>query len=104
MQNPTTTDEAMNIVMVNGYGRTYRPLGVVVHAHSRYTMDVSTLVLQNMVQPGDDHRGYEVSMMVQTTVTGAYFVAERPMYWNTGSPSLGGTLGGSDVIGYTQGA
>lgn len=104
LQNPTNTDEAMNIVMVNGYGRIYRPLGVVVHAHSRYTIDVSALVLQNMVQPGDDHRGYEVSMTVQTTVTGAYFVAERPMYWNTGSPSIGGTAGGSDVIGYTQGA
>lgn len=98
LQNPTASDETMNVVMVNGYGRVYRPLGIVVHAHSRYTMDVTALVLQNMVQAGDDHRGYEVSMTISS---GAAFVAERPMYWNTGSA---GTQGGSDVIGYVQGA
>lgn len=98
LQNPTGSDEAMNVVMVNGYGRIYQPTGVVVHAHSRYTMDVSALVLQNMVQAGDDHRGYEVSMTISSS---AAFVSERPMYWNTGS---GGTLGGDDVIGYVQGA
>lgn len=103
LQNPTANSESMNIVMINGYGRIYRPTGVVVAPHSRYTMDVSALVLQYMVQSGDDHRGYEVSMTVSTTTNGAYFVAERPMYWNTGSPTVGGTIGGSDVIGYVMG-
>jgi hypothetical protein len=99
VQNPTGNDEALSVTMVNGYGRVYVPAGIVVHAHSRYTMDVTSLVLQYLVQPGDDHRGYEVSLSVQTTGTGAFFVAERPMYWNTGSV---GTSGGSDVIGYSN--
>lgn len=99
VQNPTSNDEALSVTMINGYGRVYVPTGIVVHAHSRYTMDVTSLVLQYLVQPGDDHRGYEVSLSVQTSGTGAFFVAERPMYWNTGS---GGTSGGSDVIGYSH--
>lgn len=98
LQNPTGGDETMNVVIVNGYGRIYRPTGVVVHAHSRYTLDVTSLVLQYMVRAGDDHRGYEVSM---TIASSAAFVSERPMYWNSGSA---GTLGGSDVIGYVPGA
>ncbi len=100
LQNPTATDETISVTMVNGYGRVYKPTPFVVHAHSRYTVDVTSLVLQYMVQPGNDHRGYEVSMTVLTNTAGAYFVAERPMYWNTGS-GPGGTVGGSDVIGYT---
>jgi endoglucanase len=98
LQNPMSNDEIIEISMINGYGRIYKPAAIVVHAHSRYTLDVSALVLQYMVQPGNDHRGYEVSMTVQTAVQGASFVAERPMYWNTGS---GGTVGGSDITGYT---
>lgn len=98
LQNPTANDENVYISLVNGYGRSYMTGSLTVHAHSRFTLDISALVLQNLVQPGDDHRGYEVSMSVQTTTPGAYFVAERPMYWNTGG---GGTQGGSDVIGYT---
>src|SRR5579875_149679 len=98
LQNPTANNEVINITMVNGYGRIYKPNGITVKAHSRYTLDVTALVLQYMVRPGDNHLGYEVSMTVQTTAQGAYFVAERPMYWNTGP---GGTIGGSDVLGYT---
>jgi endoglucanase len=98
LQNPTANPETINIALVNGYGRIYHPASIVIPPHSRYTLDVTTQVLQSLVQPGDDHRGYEVSMTVETTVAGAVFVAERPMYWNTGA---GGTLGGSDVLGYT---
>lgn len=98
LQNPTAIDESVNLTLVNGYGRIFIPASVLVHAHSRYTLDITYLILQNMVQRGDDQRGYEVSMTVQTSAPGAYFVAERPMYWNT---AAGGTQGGSDVIGYT---
>lgn len=98
LQNPTATPESISITMINGYGRIYRPANVTVAAHSRYTMDVTAQILQHMVQAGDDHRGYEVSLTVETTTQGAFFVAERPLYWNTGT---GGTIGGDDVIGYT---
>jgi len=100
LQNPTGSNETIYVTLVNGYGRVYTPSGYLVPAHSRYTVDITALVLQTMVQPNDDHRGYEVSMTVQTIAPGAFFVAERPMYWNTGS---GGTQGGSDVIGYVGG-
>jgi hypothetical protein len=97
LQNPTSSDELLSLTMVNGYGRISTQNGILVHAHSRYTIDITSLVLQNLVQAGDDHRGYEVSLSVYSTTTGAFFVAERPMYWNTGS---GGTQGGTDVIGF----
>jgi endoglucanase len=96
LQNPTSNDETIYISLVNGYGSSYVPGGFLVHAHSRYTVDVSALVWQNLAMRGDDHRGYEVSMTVRTTQAGAAFVAERPMYWNAG-----GTQGGTDVLGYT---
>lgn len=100
LQNPTANNETINVVMVNGYGRVYKPASIALQAHSRYTLDVSALVLQNMVRTNDDHRGYEVSMTVQSTSNTAYFVAERPMYWNISDPNVGG----SDVIGYVPGA
>lgn len=100
LQNPTNSNETIYVTLVNGYGRVYTPNGYLVPAHSRSTVDITALVLQALVQPNDDYRGYEVSMTVQTIAAGAFFVAERPMYWNTGS---GGTQGGSDVIGYAGG-
>ncbi|HEY4385766.1 MAG TPA: hypothetical protein VGN34_15020, partial [Ktedonobacteraceae bacterium] len=96
LQNPTSSTETIYLTLVNGYGRVYSPPGIQVPAASRHTVDVTAMVLQSMVLPGDDHRGYEVSLTAYTT--GGAFVAERPMYSNTGA---GGTQGGTDVIGYT---
>lgn len=97
LQNPTTTAETIVITMVNGYGRVYS-VSVPVGASTRATIDITNLVLTKMVLPGDDHRGYEVSMTVQT-LNGAKFVAERPMYFNTAGSAFP-TVGGTDVIGY----
>ncbi len=97
LQNPTATAETIWITVVNGLGRT-KTLSVIVPANSRYTLNVfSDIVGKYMLQPGDNFHAYEVSMTVQT-LNGAFFVAERPMYWNTGS-----TQGGHDAFGYTGG-
>ena len=66
-----------------------------VAAHSRFTIDITGMVMLHLIQPADTYLGYEVSLTVQSN-TGP-FVAERPMYWNTGP---GGTQGGSDIIGF----
>jgi endoglucanase len=94
LQDPTSNPETIYLTLVNGYGHVYSPPGILVPAFSRHTVDITALVLQTMIQPGSDHRGYEVSLTVYTTA-GA-FVTERPMYFNTGT-----TQGGTDVIGYT---
>jgi hypothetical protein len=94
LQNPTANQEMLNVTLVNGDGRTYSQ-SFTVAAHSRYTVDITGLVLLHLIQAGDTYLGYEVSLTVQSN--SGPFVAERPMYWNTG-PS--GTQGGSDVIGF----
>jgi virginiamycin B lyase len=97
LQNPTASNETITIKLMNGYGRTYTQT-LSVAAQSRFTIDITALVLQYLVHSGDDHRGYEVSMTV-SAATGSPFVAERPMYWNTSGGSFP-TRGGSDILGY----
>jgi len=97
LQNPTGNSEVISVTLVNEYGQTYNQSFTVV-PYSRYTIDITGLVAQNLVQPGADFRAYEVSMSLQSI--GGPFVAERPMYWNTGANE---TQGGSDVIGYIGG-
>ncbi len=97
LQNPMATSETLNVILVNEDGRTYNQSFNLV-GHSRFTIDITALVIQHLIVLNDTYRGYEVSMVVQSS-SGA-FVAERPMYWNTGSS---GTQGGSDVSGYVGG-
>lgn len=97
LQNPTISSENITLKLMNGYGRTYTQT-LSVPAQSRSTIDITALVLHYLVHNGDDHRGYEVSMSVSAS-TGSYFVAERPMYWNTSGSSFP-THGGSDILGY----
>lgn len=98
LQNPTAAAETIYITMVNGYGRVYT-MNVNVGANSRSTVDITAQILANLLRAGDDHRGYEVSMTVQT-LNGANFVAERPMYMNTNGISSFSSVGGTDVLGY----
>ena len=95
LQNPSTTTETINLMVVNEDGHSFSQSYTLV-AHSRFTIDITGLVLQHLIVAGDTFKGYEVSLTTQAG-SGALFMAERPMYWNTGS---GGTQGGSDVIGY----
>ena len=97
LQNPTINSETISVTLVNGDGRKTSQ-SYTVGAHSRFTVDITGLVAQRLIVPHDTYLGYEVSMVMQSN--GGAFVAERPMYWNTGSH---GTQGGSDVIGYTGG-
>lgn len=101
LQNPTANTETITLTLVNEYGRTYTPPSFTVLAHSRYTVDITALVVQHMVRSNDSYPAYEVSMAIQSS-SNAPFVAERPMYWNTAGSSFV-TQGGSDVIGYTGG-
>jgi polyvinyl alcohol dehydrogenase (cytochrome) len=95
LQNPTTNSETISVTLMNGDGHVFTQ-GFTVVAHSRFTVEISAMVTQHLIQPGDTYLGYEIALVVQTS--GGAFIAERPMYWNTGSS---GTQGGSDVIGYT---
>jgi hypothetical protein len=94
IQNPTATTETINIAIVNEAGG-YYATSISVPGHSRYTVDITGMVIRNLYRSGEGFAGYEVSMVVQSS--GA-FVAERPIYWNAS-----GTQGGDDVIGYTGG-
>ncbi len=96
LQNPMVTDETLALSVVNEYGRVYTQ-SVLVKAKSRSTVDITALVLQHLVQRGDNYRGYQVSMSVQTTTANSVFVAERPMYFNLS----GNIQGGTDVVGFT---
>ena len=94
LQNPTAASETINISIVNEAGG-YYTTSVNVVAHSRYTVDITGMVINNLYHAGNGFAGYEDSMVVQSS---GVFVAERPMYWNAA-----GTEGGSDAIGYTGG-
>lgn len=95
LQNPSTNTEAVTLKIVNEDGRSFSQSYILL-AHSRFTIDITALVLQNLIVLNDTFKGYEVSLTTQAG-SSALFMVERPMYWNTGSS---GTQGGSDVIGY----
>ncbi|MGH2495638.1 MAG: glycoside hydrolase family 5 protein [Ktedonobacteraceae bacterium] len=93
LQNPTALPETINISIVNEAGGYYTS-AVNVGAHSRYTVDITGMILSHLYN-GSGFAGYENSMVVQSS---SPFVAERPIYWNAS-----GTQGGDDVFGYTGG-
>jgi len=94
IQNPTSSTETVNIFLVNN-AHGYYATSVTVVPHSRYTVDITGMVIRSLYHSGEGFAGYEVSMVVQSS---GVFVAERPMYWNAA-----GTQGGDDVIGYIGG-
>ena len=95
IQNPTASSETINISLVNNAGG-YYTTSVTVGAHTRYTADITGMVIGHLYHAGNGFAGYEVSMVVQSP--NGVFVAERPMYWNAAS-----TQGGTDAIGYIGG-
>jgi len=94
IQNPTAATETINIAIVNEAGG-YYATSVNVIGHSRYTVDITGMIINHLYRSGTGFAGFEDSMVVQST---GVFVAERPIYWNASS-----TTGGSDVIGYIGG-
>ena len=99
IQNPTNAPETLTMTMVNGLGQSNTQT-FTVGPNSRYTQDI-TAVVQSVFNAGTSSAANSVSMTV-TAPNGAYFVAERPMYWNTSGLSFV-TQGGGDVIGYVGG-
>ncbi len=95
LQNPTTSSEQVTATLLNEYGRSYTQT-ITINAQGRSTVDITMLVKQHLVQSGDDARAYQVSMSVKAVGSNVVFVAERPMYFHTGS----GIQGGTGVIGY----
>jgi hypothetical protein len=95
IQNPTAATETINIAIINEAGG-YYATSVIVVAHSRYTVDITGMIINHLYRSGTGFAGFEDSMVVNSS-SGA-FVAERPIYWNASS-----TEGGSDAIGYTGG-
>ncbi len=95
LQNPTGNDETITLTLLNNYGHSYTPVGIVVKAHTRATVDIAAIVRQYLLNTGKDPRYSCAIAMTVGASDGSYFVAERPMYWNTG-----GVQGGADVIGY----
>lgn len=65
-----------------------------VLAHSRDTINLTQLVKDHLVNPGEDSRAYAISM----SVTGNNFVAERSMYYHTPTPFE--VQGSNSVVGY----
>lgn len=97
LQNPTANAETIAITLFNNKGQSTTQ-SISVPANSRATVDITAMVQQHLAQPGDIP-GNEVSMTVQTSVKGAVFVAERPLYFNTAGTSFP-VQGGTDIIGY----
>src|SRR6266567_985473 len=78
--NPTTNVEELYVTLINGSGHIHSQW-VQVGPDSRSTLNITALVWQHLIHPGDGNAGYAVSMVVQS-LHNAPFVAERPMYWN----------------------
>jgi len=95
IQNPTNNTETITVTVANAVGTVYTFLQQV-GGHSRYTVDMTAIVIGHMYHATDGYNGYEISLAVQSS--NGPFVVERPMYWNAS-----GTQGGSDVIGYAGG-
>lgn len=101
IQNPTANPETIYLTLVNGSAGVYNT-NFTVGPNSRYTQDISAMVQSTTIfNAGTNSATNSVSMTVQT-LNGAFFTAERPMYWNTaGGPFV--TQGGTDIVGYTGG-
>ena len=98
LQNPTNASESVTLYLYNELGNTYSE-SLTLAAHSRTTVNITTLVItSDLAGLHDGAKAYEISMLVQGNSSGTIFVAERPMYFNTGSA---GYQGGTDVIGYS---
>ncbi len=100
IQNPTASQEAIYVTLVNGLGQS-NVTSYAVAAHSRFTLDIASLI-QQAFQPGTNSSANSVSMTVQTLNNGGVFVAERPMYYNTNGSAFP-AQGGTDIVGYVGG-
>jgi peptidoglycan/xylan/chitin deacetylase (PgdA/CDA1 family) len=89
VQNLTNNAETAAITLF--VNKTPKLSNMALKPHSRNTLDINRFLA---LPPGLPSSNYEVSMSVQTT--SGVIVAERPMYFKTGTGQ-----GGTDIIGFT---
>ena len=89
VQNPTNTAETASVTLY--VNKTTRQTTLALLPHSRNTLGINGFL---GLPPGLPSSSYEVAMTVQAT--SGVIVAERPMYFISGS-----IQGGTDVIGFT---
>jgi hypothetical protein len=99
LQNPHANSE---IVAVNlFFNDMIVQQQVTLLAHSRTTLNINNIVVPIVSnEPSPVGIDYEVSIEVQVMGSGTV-VAERPMYFVYQGSSVGDSIGGADVIGYT---
>ncbi len=93
LQNPTNAVEGVVVTLVNGQGHSYA-FSVSLAAHSRSTVNLTTVMQQQMCHAGAVSACYQMAFTVQASQNGQ-FVAERPMYF-----AVTGMQGGSDLVGF----
>lgn len=96
LQNPSNTSENVNVTLVNMLGHSYTQ-NYTIGPQSRYTINITSLVENHLVNSGEDARAYAESMTVQSS-DGSNFVAERTMHWSAFE-----TEGAESVVGYAAG-
>ena len=67
IQNPTNSQETVNIFLVNNAGG-YYATSVTVVQHSRYTVDITGMVIRSLYRAGEGFAGYEVSLDARANV------------------------------------
>lgn len=94
LQNPTSSDETVDVTLNNMLGHHYTQ-HVTVPANSRYTDDITKVVEQHLAAASEGANAYAVSMTVSSQ---SDFVAERTMYFHT--PLQYETQGASSIVGF----
>lgn len=93
LAGPDAGTSQVTVSLVNMLGHTYSQ-NFTLNANTRYTINITQMVSDHLVNAGEDARAYAVSMSVQST-NSTPFVAERTMNWNAF-----GTQGAESVVGY----
>jgi hypothetical protein len=100
--NPTSGSEKIYPTLVNGLGTVYHMNPVRLYPKTNLTINITSIVANNMVQPGQGAQAYDVSIQIKVSFTYEGFVAERLNYWNASTSGLSNpTQGGTDIIGYS---
>jgi hypothetical protein len=93
---PTPTPvEHIDVTLTNTLGNSYTQ-HLTIPANSRYSLNITKLVEQNLIQVGSDNTAYAAAMTVSSS--DGPFIAERTMYYH---PVTYPVQGGNSVVGYT---
>lgn len=93
LYNPTGLSEDITVTLVNTFGTSY-PKVITVGAYSRASVNITPLVEQNLIPPGNPAEAYATSLTVSAT---GLFAAERSMYFH---PITYPVQGANTLAGY----